>query len=406
MAQMSVPLLDLRPSFTPRLREAILEEMTRICDEQGFILGPRVAGFEQELAAYTGARHAIGVSSGTDAQLLLMMAIGIGAGDAVLTTPYTFFATAGCIHRVGATPVFLDIEPNSFNLSVAAVERYLKTVAVRSEADGSVRTPAGQVIKAIAPVHLYGQCADMEALVQLGNEFGLPVLEDAAQALGADFVDSRGESRKAGNVGYAGWYSFYPTKNLGGFGDAGATVYGEEALNTRMHSYRNHGQTILYHHEYVGGNFRLDALQAAVLRLKLPHLDDWCDARRRAAGIYRQVFAAAGLDQVQLPPALWRERETGAAKGARTHIYNQFVIRASNRDALRDWLSRHGVGTQIYYPLPLHLQACFAYLGHQPGDFPESERAAAESLALPIFPGLTEEQISYVVETIAGFYGP
>lgn len=404
MAQMSVPLLDLRPSFTPHLREAILEEMARICDEQGFILGPRVAAFEAELAEYAKARHAIGVSSGTDAQLLLLMAMGIGAGDAVLTTPYTFFATAGCIHRVGATPIFLDIEAGSFNLSAAAVEQYLRGTAARG-GDGRLRTPGGQEIKAICPVHLYGQCADMEAFGRLGAEFGLPVLEDAAQALGADFVDSQGAIGRAGSLGYAGWYSFYPTKNLGGFGDAGATVYQDESLNAKMHSFRNHGQTVLYHHDHVGGNFRLDALQAAVLRLKLPHLDDWCDARRWAAGLYREAFAASGLEDVQLPPALWLDRETGAAKGARTHIYNQFVIRARDRDGLRAWLTDNGVGTQIYYPIPLHLQECFAYLGYQPGDFPESERAAAESLALPIFPGLTEEQIRYVVEKVAGFFG-
>jgi dTDP-4-amino-4,6-dideoxygalactose transaminase len=404
MTQMSVPLLDLRPSFTPELRAAILDEMAQIADEQGFILGPRVAAFEAELAEYAGSRHSIGVSSGTDAQLLLLMAMGIGRGDAVLTTPYTFFATAGCIHRVGALPVFVDIEPASFNISVAAVERYLRETAAR-DGEGHLRTPSGERLRAIAPVHLYGQCADMEALNALGAEFGLPVLEDAAQALGADFVDSRGVAKKAGNLGYASWYSFYPTKNLGGFGDAGACAYSDDALDALMRAYRNHGQTALYKHAHVGGNFRLDALQAAALRLKLPLLDGWCDQRRQAAGMYREAFAAAGIgeDVVTLPPALWSDREVGNA--ARTHIYNQFVIRAKDRDGLRERLTREGVGTQIYYPIPLHRQECFAYLGYNEGDFPEAELAAAESLALPVFPGLTEAQIEYVVGVVRSYYG-
>ena len=376
---MHVPLLDLKLQYAP-LKARILAEIEAVADSQALILGPRTEEFEKAVAAYCGAEHAIGVSSGTDAELALFMALGIGRGDAVITTPYTFFSTAGCVSRLGARPVFADIDPATFNLCPGALEEAL------------ARTPN---VKAIVPVHLYGQCADMEAILALGKKYGVPVLEDAAQALGA-----RHPLGGAGAMGEAGWFSFYPTKNLGAFGDAGMVVCRDGALASRLRTLRNHGMEPRYHHALIGGNFRIDAIQAAVLSVKLPHLDGWSAGRRACAACYRAEFERLGLgDTLTLPV------ETFAQSGTLNHhIYNQFVIRAPRRDALRAHLSRAGIGTEIYYPLPLHLQECFRHLGHREGDFPESERAARESLALPIFPELTREQQSFVAEQIAAFY--
>lgn len=377
---MHVPLLDLKLQYAP-LKDRILAEIAEVADSQALILGPKTEAFEKAVAGYCGAGHAIGASSGTDAQLMLLMALGIGAGDAVITTPYTFFATAGCIARLGARPVFVDIDPATFNISVPALEEAL------------ART---RRVKAIIPVHLFGQCADMAAITKLAAAHGIPVLEDAAQALGAQHPLGH-----AGAIGEAGWFSFYPTKNLGAFGDAGMVVCKDADLARKLRTFRNHGMEPRYHHQYLGGNFRIDAIQSAVLNIKLPCLDGWSAGRRARAAFYRQEFTRLGLnDRLILPLEIYSE--SGLANH---HIYNQFIVRAPQRDALREHLTKAGIGTEIYYPVPLHLQECFRDLGYSIGDFPESEKAAAESLALPIFPELTEEQQSYVAAQIAAFYG-
>ena len=378
---MQVPLLDLRLQYQP-LKARILAEIEAVADSQGLILGPRVEAFEKAVAEYCGVNHAIGVSSGTDAQLVLLMALGIGPGDIVITTPYTFFATASCVSRVGATPVFVDIDPVTYNISVSALEAALK------------KHPEA---KAIIPVHLFGCCADMEAILALSQKYNVPVLEDAAQALGAEHPLGF-----AGAIGEAGWFSFYPTKNLGAFGDAGMVVCRDAALADRIKALRNHGMEPRYFHRWIGGNFRLDAIQAAVLQIKLPYLDTWSAGRRERAAFYRSAFAKKPFlaDTLTMPVEPW------AANGRTNHhIYNQFVIRAPQRDALRAALQQAGIGSEVYYPLPLHLQECFTDLGYSVGDFPESERAALETLALPIFPELTEDQQQYVVDQIAAFYG-
>jgi len=311
---------------------------------------------------------------------MLLMALGIGPGDAVVTTPYTFFATASCVARVGARPVFVDIDPATYNLDAAQLAAVLD------------RTPNA---KAIVPVHLFGQCAEMETIVALGKRHGIPVLEDAAQALGA-----RHPLGAAGAIGEAGWFSFYPTKNLGAFGDAGMVVCHDDALAVKLRALRNHGMETRYFHRWLGGNFRIDALQAAVLHVKLPHLDAWSAARRERAAFYRAGFARAGFGgDLGLPV------EAHAASGlADHHIYNQFIIRTPEREALRAHLTAGGIGTEIYYPLPLHLQECFRDLGHREGDFPEAERAARETLALPIFPELTRDEQQRVIDSIAGYF--
>ncbi len=380
LSPMQVPLLDLRLQYQP-LKARILAEIEAVADSQGLILGPRVEAFEKAVADYCGVNHAIGVSSGTDAQLVLLMALGIGPGDSVITTPYTFFATASCVSRVGATPVFVDIDPDTYNISVPALEAALKQ---HPEA------------KAIIPVHLFGCCADMAAIVALSQKYNVPVLEDAAQALGAEHPLGF-----AGAIGAAGWFSFYPTKNLGAFGDAGMVVCRDAALADRIKALRNHGMEPRYFHRWIGGNFRLDAIQAAVLQIKLPHLDTWSAGRRARAAFYRSAFAKKPLlaDTLTMPVEPW------AASGrVNHHIYNQFVIRAPKRDELRAALQKAGIGSEVYYPLPLHLQECFTDLGYSAGDFPESERAAMETLALPIFPELMEDQQQYVVDQIAAFY--
>lgn len=375
---MQVPLLDLRLQYAP-LKAQILAEIEAVADSQALILGPKTEQFEKAVAAYCGAAHAIGVSSGTDAQLVLLMALGIGPGDRIITTPYTFFATASCIARLGATPVFVDIDPATYNIDVAKLAE-----ALNRETN----------IRAIIPVHLYGQCADMAAIVELGKTHGVPVLEDAAQALGAQHPLGG-----AGAIGEAGWFSFYPTKNLGAFGDAGMVVCRDAALAAKIRALRNHGMEVRYYHKWVGGNFRIDAIQSAVLGVKLPHLDSWSAGRRTRATYYRAAFARHGLqEKVTLPAEVYAD--SGLANH---HIYNQFIIRVAQRDALRAHLTAAGIGSEIYYPLSLHQQECFRDLGYREGDFPESERAARETLALPIFPELTDEQQEYVVEQIAAF---
>ena len=374
-AKMQIPLLDLKQQHEG-LRDELREAVGRVLDSQQFIMGEDVRRLEEELAAYTRARHAVGCGSGSDALLLALLALDVGAGDEVVTTPFTFFATAGAIARTGARPVFADIEPRTYNVAPTRVEEALNE-----------RT------RAVMPVHLYGQCADMNDLMRVAGERGVPVVEDAAQAVGAD--DEAG--RRAGSIGAVGCFSFYPTKNLGAAGEAGLLTTNDDGLAERLRRLRVHGGATEYHHEEVGFNSRLDTIQAAVLRVKLAHLDAWSDARRERADTYTRTLSEAGLDDFVTPPHI--------NPGAR-HIFHQYVIRveASRRDALIEHLKSNGVGTKIYYPVPLHMQPCFAYLGHKEGDFPESERAARETLALPIYPELARVQQEYVVETVRRFF--
>jgi dTDP-4-amino-4,6-dideoxygalactose transaminase len=386
---MQVPLLDLKPQYRA-LKAEIDAAIERVCDAQAFILGPGVRELESAVAAYSGCTHGIGMSSGTDALLAALMALDIGPGDAVITSPYTFFATAGTIARAGARSLFVDIDPATFNLSPTAVERLLREDCERR--DGRlVHRATGTVVRALMPVHLYGQMAEMTPLMALAREFGLRVIEDAAQAIGA----ADGDKRRACSIGDIGCLSFFPTKNLGAFGDAGMCVTNDAALAAKLAMVRVHGMEPKYYHQIVGGNFRLDEIQAVVLSIKLKHLDAWTLGRQENACFYFEAFERAGLKgTVTLPVAL---------PGVR-HIYNQFVVRFPQRDALKKYLGECGVGSEIYYPVPLHQQQCFAPLGYATGDFPESERAAAETLALPIFPELSREQLQYVVDCIAHFY--
>ncbi|MBS0379634.1 MAG: DegT/DnrJ/EryC1/StrS family aminotransferase [Proteobacteria bacterium] len=386
---MQVPLLDLKLQYEPLARE-IQEAIGRVCASQHFILGPQVKELEGAIASYSQCRFGIGVSSGTDALLLALMALGIGPGDEVITSPFTFFATAGTIARAGARPVFCDIDAATFNLSPAAVEAF---VAGQCEMRAGVLTNkrTGGRVRALMPVHLYGQVADMDPLMAIARRGSLKVIEDAAQAIGA--ADAQG--RRACSFGDIGCLSFFPTKNLGAFGDAGLCVANDASLAERMEVLRVHGGKPKYYHALIGGNFRIDELQAAVLNIKLRHLDAWSAARQRNAAFYDAAFARAQLGAAVRTPV--------ANPGGR-HIYNQYVIRARDRDALRAHLAGAGVGTEIYYPVPLHLQQCFAYLGGSAGDCPESERAAHETLALPIFPELRETQLQYVVDTVAAYY--
>jgi dTDP-4-amino-4,6-dideoxygalactose transaminase len=367
-----VPLLDLQAQYAP-LRSEILDAITRVCDTQRFINGPEIDGLERELEAHLEVRHAVGVSSGTDALLAALMAIGIGPGDEVITSTYSFFATAGCIVRLGARPVLVDIDPATFNIDVASA---LAAITPRT--------------RAIIPVHLFGQAAELMPLVTAGAQRGIAVIEDAAQAIGARY-----QNRAVGGIGALGCFSFFPSKNLGAFGDAGVVTTNDATLANKLRLLRNHGMEPRYHHVVVGANLRLDALQAAVLRVKLPHLNTWTTRRQQNAARYREMFAEALLgDLVRLP----------VEASDRTHIYNQFVVRVPQRDRLKSHLDAAAIGTEVYYPVPFHLQQCFASLGYKRGDFPHAEAAATDSLALPIFPELTEAQQRAVVRTIASFY--
>ena len=368
---LQVPLLDHKAQYVT-IQSEIRAAIDRVCESQHFILGPEVSALEEELAQVCGARFAIGVSSGTDALLVALMALEVGPGDEVVTTPYSFFATAGVVARLGARPVFVDINPNTFNIDPTAIPAKL-----------NART------KAIIPVHLYGQCVDLTQLLSLAQERNIPIIEDAAQAIRA--TDTHGN--QAGTTGAMGCFSFFPSKNLGAFGDAGMVVTSDEKLADSLRSLRVHGGKPKYYHPVIGGNFRLDALQAAVLRVKLPYLEAWTAKRRENAARYRNLITRADLlDWITLP------------QDSAGHIYNQFNIRVPHRDQLRDFLNERGVGTEIYYPLPLHLQECFQQLNYRPGDFPHAEAAAQESLALPIYPELTEEQQRYVVDLIQEYF--
>jgi dTDP-4-amino-4,6-dideoxygalactose transaminase len=366
---MPVPLLDLKAQFRA-IESELRGAMDRVLASQQFIMGPEVEACEQEIARYCGCRHGIGVSSGTDALLAALMVYDIGPGDEVITSAYTFFSTAGVVARLGAKTVFVDIVPDTYNMDPALLEQAV--------------TPR---TKAIIPVHLYGQCADMNPILDMARRRGIPVIEDAAQAIGAE-----DNGRRAGSMGAMGCLSFFPSKNLGAFGDGGMVMTNDDALAEKLRVLRVHGAKPKYHHKIIGGNFRLDALQAAVVRTKLKYLEAWIEARRRNAARYDSMFTKAGV--APNPLRLPRVRADGR------HVFNQYVVRVPRRDAVRQRLGAAGIGTEVYYPVPLHLQECFADLGYKKGSLPHAESAARETLALPIYPELTEAQIGVVVEAI------
>jgi dTDP-4-amino-4,6-dideoxygalactose transaminase len=376
---MKVPLLDLKAQYKT-IKDEILDVTADIFESQYFILGPHVEKLEKEIAEYCCVKYALGVSSGTDALLIALMAAGIGPGDSVITTPYTFFATAGSIARVGAKPIFADIDPDTYNISPEKI----------SEIVCSMKAAERARLKAIMPVHLYGQCADMDPILDIAKKFNILVIEDAAQAIGSEY-----KGRRAGSMGAFGCFSFFPSKNLGAFGDGGIVTVKAAAFYEKLHILRVHGSHPKYYHRYIGGNFRLDAIQAAIVSVKLKNLDGWTEARQKNAQRYERLFREAGLDEkIKLP----------VQKESR-HIYNQFVIEVpEKRDDLRNHLNNAGIGNEVYYPVPLHLQECFAYLGYREGDMPVSERAALHTIALPIYPELTEDMQAYAVEKIREFY--
>ncbi len=367
---MNVPLLDLKAQYAA-IKTEVDAAIAEVLASQHFILGPMVDQCEKAIAAYSACSHAIGVSSGSDALLACLMAENIGPGDEVITTPYTFFATAGAIARLGATPVFVDIDPKTYNLDSC-----------------QIRAKVTDRTRAIIPVHLYGQMAEMDSVMRVAEEHYLVVIEDAAQAIGAEY-----KGRRAGSIGHYGCFSFFPSKNLGAAGDAGMIVTNDALRAEKLKCLRGHGAKPKYFHKMIGGNFRLDAIQAAVVSAKLPHLDEWTAARQRNAKRYDQLFDGAGLP-IGLPAVV-----------ADRHIFNQYIIRLSARDELQVYLKKRSIGTEVYYPVPMHLQECFAYLGHKAGAFPESEGAAKETLALPIYPELTESQAGFVVDCIREFFG-
>ena len=378
---MKVPLLDLTAQNGP-LQAEIMAAIATVIENNSFIMGPEIAKIEKSVAAYSGAKHAIGVSSGTDAILIALMALDIGQNDEVITTPYSFFATAGCVTRMGAKPVLVDIDPVTYNINPALIEE-----------------KATAKTKAIIPVHLYGQCADMDPILDIAAQRGLAVVEDAAQAIGAEYRDGR----RAGSIGKIGCLSFYPSKNLGAAGDAGMVLCQDDAAAEKIRVLRVHGGKPKYHHRMIGGNFRLDSIQAAVLNVKFGHLDEWTKKRQENADRYTALFESAGLPKktgIRLPQAVYRNSGV-----KHYHIYNQYVLRVPDRDRLREHMAKKEIGTEIYYPVPFHLQECFRYLGHREGDFPEAERAARETIALPIYPELDPGRQEYVTKEIIRFYG-
>lgn len=398
----AVPMLDLQRQYD-QVGAEVLAAVGRVCASQHYILGSEVEAFERELADFCGARDAVGCSSGTDALWLALVAAGVQPGDHVLTTPFSFFASASAIVRAGARPVFADIDPQAFNLDPTRVESFLR---------GAKRDK----LRALLPVHLYGQCADMDALQRLAEEFNLALVEDAAQAIGARWADESGKVRNAGSMGVAAAFSFYPTKNLSAYGDAGLVTTNNPEIAAHMRRLRNHGSPQRYVHEEFGWNCRLDAIQAAILRVKLKYVEGWNDARRERASRYDRLFREAGLAASQSKISNRQSAITDSAipddfpihlphtAAAAHHVFHQYVVRAYRREELREFLTARKIGTEIYYPIPLHLQPCFVYLGYREGDFPEAERAAKEVLALPMFPELTEDEQRWVVQSIADFY--
>ena len=394
---MRVPLLDLTEQYRA-LAEPIRREIEEVLASQRFILGRKGEEFEAAIARFLGVPHAIGVSSGTDALLATLMALQIGPGDAVITSAYSFFATAGSIARAGARPVFVDIDPVTYNLSPAALQSLIANQC--SPTGGKLCYQGSETVRAIMPVHLFGLCCEMDPILDTAHEHGLLIIEDAAQALGAEYPVARGTT-KAGTMGDVACFSFYPSKNLGAAGDAGLVICRDAQIAKRLRMCRHHGMDAQqYHHEFVGGNFRLDEVQAAILKVKLPQLDSWAAARRGAADFYRDKFGRLGLtDTITMPAEPYRNRGL-----TNHHVYHQFVIRTSRRDELRAYLRGKEIETAVYYPLALHEQNCFADLGYSPGDFPEAQRAARETLALPIYPEIGREAQSYVVNAIAEFF--
>jgi dTDP-4-amino-4,6-dideoxygalactose transaminase len=389
---MKVPLLDLGSQLKP-LREEIIAAVTKVVDSTRYIQGPEVTGLESEVAAYCNTKSAIGVSSGTDALLVALMALDIGPGDQVLTTSYSFFATMGVILRCGAKPVFADIDPVSFNIDPIDMARVLESDTEKN-------------IKAIIPVHLYGQCADMTSIMALSEKYSIPVIEDAAQAIGAEYPDAKGNWHRSGAMGLAGCFSFFPSKNLGGMGDGGMLVSNDTKFGELVRKLRNHGAEPKYYHSKIGGNFRLDPIQAAVLRIKLKHLEKWHASRRENAETYNALFAESSLiseGKLKVPVAVYKDSAEQSTATKNYHIYNQYIITVENRDGLIDWLRSRGIGCEIYYPLCLHEQECLEGLIEKPS-LPHSEKAARSTIALPIYPELTAEMQKYVVEKIVAFY--
>lgn len=367
-----VPFLDLKAQYHS-IKAEVDTAILQVLEGQVFILGPEVRALEEEIASYCKCKYAVGVSSGTDALLIALMVLGTGHGDEVVTSPYTFFATVGAIHRLGAKPVFVDIDPDTYNLNPKLLKK-----AVTDKT------------RAIIPVHLFGQCADMDPILEIAGESDIHVIEDAAQAIGAEYKNHR-----AGSMGIMGCLSFFPSKNLGGIGDGGMVTTNDAALADKLSSLRSHGSKPKYYHKIVGGNFRLDAINAAVLRVKLKYLDDWTNRRRKNAERYNHMLKEAGLVGSEISIPIERSSR---------HIYNQYVIRAQKRDALLEALRKAKIGAEVYYPVPMHIQECFADLGYAEGEFPVSEAAAKQTLAIPVYPELTEDQQNYVVDTISQFY--
>jgi len=419
--EMEIPFVDLKAQYA-EIRGEIQKAVDAVFESQQFILGSNVRRLEEQIAAYSNVKYGIGVSSGTDALLVSLMALNIGRGHGVITSPFSFFATAGVIARLGATPIFVDIYPKTYNIDPEKLRELVETGYNAYQETGRPVEQKSQVhIKAIIPVHLYGQCADMDPIMETAQKAHLDIIEDAAQAIGAIYYSKRltpkgdepaiiartsGENTgtrgerpraacKAGSMGRLGCFSFFPTKNLGGFGDAGMLVTDDEIMAEKIKVLRVHGSQPKYHHHLIGGNFRLDELQAAILNVKFLHLERWTEARRRNAERYDRLFEEAGLtEHIRLP----------SVEGGNRHIFNQYVIRVPYREKLREFLQANGVGTEVYYPIPLHLQKCFEYLGYEKGDLPESEKAAEETIALPIYPELSHEQQEYVVDQIKNFY--
>lgn len=379
---MKVPLLDLQEQYKG-IREEIITAAMEIFDSQHFILGPKVEELEKRIADYCQVQYAVGVSSGTDALLISLMTEGVKFGDLVITTPYTFFSTVGAIARVGARPIFVDINEDTYNMDPSKLHAAIALLDERQRSR----------LKAIIPVHLYGQCADMESIREVARQYDIAIIEDAAQAIGSEYKFSDGTTKRAGSMGRYGCFSFFPSKNLGAFGDGGMVTTNEREIYERLKIMRAHGSKPKYYHNIIGGNFRLDALQASILIVKLKYLNEWTKKRRENAVLYTRFFQEKGLDKTWLPKDVEKR-----------HIYNQFVIKVkSGRDRLREYLSQKGIGCEIYYPVPLHMQSCFKYLGYKPDDFPVSVKSAKNTLALPIYPELSSDQISYVVDVIKTF---
>jgi dTDP-4-amino-4,6-dideoxygalactose transaminase len=389
-----IPIVDLRAQYAS-IRDQVRSAIDRVAESQQFVLGPAVSQFESEMAAFLGCEYTVGVASGSDALLLGLMALGIGPGDAVITTPFTFFSTVSSITRLGATPLFVDVDRDSYLLSAVQLEEFLHEKS-KTRQGTTVDVKSGAHIKALLPVHLFGQVCAMESLARVAEEYHLQIVEDVAQACGAR-LDIAGKEMFAGTLGALGCFSFFPSKNLGGFGDGGLVSAHSQELAARLRMLRMHGESAKYHHDITGLNSRLDSLQAAVLSVKLNHLERWCAARIACAGNYRQLFIAGGLVGKQvlaIPPGTTDK----------SHVFNNYCIRAERRDQLKQFLGEAGIQSEIYYPLPLHLQKCFAGLGYTQGDFPHAEMAASQVLALPLYPELTPDQQETVVAAIAKFY--